>query len=74
MNAKKTASSADIQKLASLIEGIKFAMVTSIGADNHLQSCPLLTQDVDFGGELWFIIGKKSDLYNNIRKIGRAHV
>lgn len=57
----------DIKKMAGIIKEIKFAMVTSVNPRGSLQSCPLTTQDVEFDGDLWFIIGRSSELAKNIQ-------
>ena len=48
---------ADMQKLAELIKGIKFAMLTTLEEDGSLHSRPMTTQDVEFDGNLWFFTG-----------------
>src|SRR5436190_7770074 len=50
MNAHGTNS---IQKLKELLEGIDFAMLTTV-ADGRLHSRPMSTQEVDENGDLWF--------------------
>lgn len=55
-----------IQKLGSLIEGIKFAMVTTQTSSEELHSCPLTTQQAEFDGDLWFVISKSSQVAKNI--------
>ncbi len=44
----------EIKKLAEMIKGIKFAMLTTVEEDGSLHSRPMATQDVDFDGDLWF--------------------
>lgn len=44
----------EIKKLASIIKGIKFAMLTTSEEDGTLHSRPMTTQDVEFDGDLWF--------------------
>lgn len=63
-----------IKKLGSLIKGIKFAMVTTVDAKNSLHSCPLTTQQVDFEGDLWFIVGRNSEVFANIQADSRANI
>lgn len=43
-----------VQKLASLIKGIKFAMLTTVDDDGNLRSRPMATQNSEFDGTLWF--------------------
>lgn len=63
-----------IKKLGSLIHDIKYAMVTSIDADKNLHSCPLTTQQVDFEGDLWFIIGRNSEIFSDITSDPRVNI
>jgi general stress protein 26 len=44
----------EIKKLASIIKGIKFAMLTTSEEDGTLHSRPMTTQDVEFDGDIWF--------------------
>lgn len=43
-----------IAKLAELIEGIQFAMLTTIDEEGMLRSRPMTTQQTTFDGDLWF--------------------
>ena len=54
------APSADIQKLADLIEMIQIAMLTTIGSDGRLYSRPMATQQEKFDGTLWFFTQRLS--------------
>ena len=56
----------DITKIAELIRGIKFAMVTFVNHEGHLHSAPMTTQDEEFNGTVWFIGAKDSDLVRSI--------
>jgi general stress protein 26 len=44
----------DVKKLAELMKGIKFAMLTTVEEDGSLHSRPMATQQVEFDGDLWF--------------------
>jgi general stress protein 26 len=44
----------DVEKLAKLIRGIKFAMLTTAMPDGTLRSRPMATQQAPFDGSLWF--------------------
>lgn len=57
----------DVDKLNDLIKGVKVAMLTTTTADHYLHSVPLLTQDIDFEGVLWFLISKKSAQFSEIK-------
>ncbi len=45
---------AEIEKLAELMKGIKFAMLTTVEEDGSLHSRPMAAQQVEFDGDLWF--------------------
>jgi general stress protein 26 len=71
-----------IQKLGSLIEGIKIAMVTTVAAKTaasssqpqELHSCPLTTQQAEFDGDLWFVISQHSQVAQNVESHGAVNV
>jgi general stress protein 26 len=43
-----------INKLGELIKGIKVAMLTTLDEDGTLRSRPMITQEAEFDGDLWF--------------------
>ncbi len=43
-----------VGKLAKLIKGIKFAMLSTVDSDGTIRSRPMATQDTEFDGTLWF--------------------
>lgn len=59
----------DIRTLAEQFEGIRVAMLTTEANDGVLRSRPMMTQETDFKGTLWFFTdegtAKVSDLYHN---------
>lgn len=59
----------DIKTLAAKIHGIRVAMLTTEGNDGVLRSRPMMAQETEFDGSLWFFTDegttKVSDLYNN---------
>lgn len=53
-----------IRKIASLIEGIDIAMFTTISENGRFHSRPMMTQQTEFDGVLWFFSndhGPKTD-------------
>lgn len=56
----------DVKKLGEIIKDIKFCMMTFQNSQGSLQSCPLTTQDIEFDGDLWFIVGKNSEFIRHI--------
>ena len=50
----------DIKKLAEMMKGIRFAMLTTVEENGALHSRPMATQDVEFDGDLWFFTKEHS--------------
>ena len=46
-----------IAKIRELIEGIEFAMMTTVSEDGSLHGRPMATQKAEFDGTLWFFTG-----------------
>lgn len=57
----------EMETLDHLIRGIPVAILTTLTEENKLRSYPLLTQDTEFDGTLWFLIKKKSALVQNLQ-------
>ena len=57
----------DVDKLAKLIKGIKYAMLTTAMPDGTLRSRPMATQQVEFDGTLWFFTPDPSGKVDEIR-------
>lgn len=56
-NAKRDES---IQKLWSMMKDVKVAMLTTALKDGTLRSRPMMSQNVEFDGDLWFFTGKST--------------
>ncbi|MBX2988367.1 MAG: pyridoxamine 5'-phosphate oxidase family protein [Bdellovibrionaceae bacterium] len=56
-----------IQKLGELIDGIKIVMLTTQDPDGALRSRPMVMQERDFDGDLWFFTGKSTGKVSSIR-------
>jgi general stress protein 26 len=65
---------ASIARLASLIEGIKIAMLTTRSPSGSLVSRPLGTQEVEFDGDLWFATSIDSPKVKEIEADPRVNV
>ena len=48
------------KKVAELLDDGRFAMVTTPDTDGTLISRPLTLQEVEFDGDLWFFVSRKS--------------
>ena len=62
-----------IKKLHGLIEGIDFAMLTTVDTDGVLRSRPMSTQEVEFDGTLWFFTSDKTHKVEEIEKDNRVN-
>ena len=51
----------DFKKLASLVKEMKVAMLTTVLQDGTLESRPMMLQEVDENGELWFFVSIESE-------------
>ncbi len=47
-----------VKKIAELIDGIEIAMMTTLSQSGTLHSRPMVAQQQEFDGELWFMTGK----------------
>ena len=63
-----TEQEVNIRKLATMIRGIKVAMLTTMGPDRSLHSRPMVSQEVDFDGALWFFTQAGSEKTGEIRQ------
>jgi general stress protein 26 len=59
MNVQKQ-ENAELQKVAELVEEIKFAMLTTAEEDGSLRSRPMSTMEMDAQGHLWFFTSMSS--------------
>ncbi|UXR66091.1 pyridoxamine 5'-phosphate oxidase family protein [Bdellovibrio bacteriovorus] len=59
---------AEMEKVDHLIRGIPIVMMTFINDNNKLCSFPLLNQDLEFDGSLWFLISKSSAKFQDLQK------
>ena len=62
-----------IEKLKGMLEGIDFAMLTTI-ANNKLRSRPMSTQEMDENGDLWFFTSDETHKVEEIEKDDRVLV
>ncbi|HEL5038869.1 TPA: pyridoxamine 5'-phosphate oxidase family protein [Stenotrophomonas maltophilia] len=63
-----------IAQLAELIKDVEVAMFTTTGVDGRLYSRPLVTQQVTFDGDLWFVITADSPKVAEIALDPRVNV
>jgi len=63
-----------IEKLASLIKDIRFAMLTTVCSDGSLRSRPMATQQDDFDGVLWFFTSANEPKVREIQEDAHVNV
>lgn len=62
------------RKLGELIKDIKFGMLTTVEVDGTLHSRPMVSQLVDFDGDLWFFSNRSSSKIRSIEKDQHVNV
>lgn len=58
----------EMEKLNHLIRNIPFAVITTLVDENKLRSFPLLAQDMEFDGSLWFLVSKNSTMLQDLQR------
>jgi len=64
----------NIRKLRDLIKDIKVAMLTTLEPDGSLHARPMMTQDTEFDGTLWFFTGLSSAKIDEIQQDRHVNV
>lgn len=57
----------NIKKLRELIKDIKVAMLTTVEDDGTLRSRPMVTQQFEFGGDLWFFTSANAPKVDEVK-------
>lgn len=73
-NGGTPSRSESIQKLWSMMKDIKVAMLTTAMKDGTMRSRPMMTQNIEFDGTLWFFTGKDTPKMQEIRKKSEVNV
>ncbi len=73
-NKSQHSSDPEVKKLGELIKHVRIAMLTTRTIDKKLHSSPLMTQEGDFNGDLWFLISKTSQKVIDINLDDRVNV
>lgn len=63
----------DAQKITSLLEDFRFGMVTTLDGGTPVAR-PLTIQEVEPGGDLWFLVSKQSSVVQQLSADPRAGV
>ena len=62
------------KQLSILLEGIKVAMLTTIGPDGSLRSRPMATLQAEFDGILWFFTNADSPKVDEVQQAQHVNV
>ncbi|MGE0633028.1 MAG: pyridoxamine 5'-phosphate oxidase family protein [Pseudobdellovibrionaceae bacterium] len=54
MKLKVEELNSSVQKLGEMIKDIKIAMLTTSNSEGKVHSRPMMTQEIEFDGDLWF--------------------
>lgn len=65
---------ARIQKIASIIKDVRFAMLTVVTDQGHLHAHPMTTQQTEFDGDVWFIGSRSSQQVKDLRARPQVNV
>ncbi|HVR72473.1 MAG TPA: pyridoxamine 5'-phosphate oxidase family protein [Vicinamibacteria bacterium] len=64
--AQAAKANGSVKKLRKIMRDIRIAMLTTVARDGRLNSRPMMTSDVEFDGNLWFIASTTSALAQEI--------
>jgi general stress protein 26 len=57
-----------LKKIAELLKGIRIAMVTTLAKDGSISARPMMVQDKNFDGRLWFLTRSNSEKVDEIEQ------
>jgi general stress protein 26 len=63
---KQMSGKAGLEKIGSLIQDIRIAMLTTISKDGSFDSRPMATQKTEFDGTVWFLTRRESEKVQEI--------
>lgn len=66
--------SADVQKVVNLINDSKIGMVTTINENEQLVSRPLVVQEVESDGDMWFFTGRDTSQVTHAGRDPRVNI
>lgn len=68
-NGLKKSNRKDLKTIAETIEEAGVCMITTVDHNGGLSSRPMIVQELDEDGSLWFFVLTNSNLMNEIRRI-----
>lgn len=63
-----------VEAVRSIMKGVRTAMLTTVAADGTLHAHPMTTQEAEFDGDVWFVLGASSESAENARQRPRVNV
>jgi general stress protein 26 len=69
-----SSASQETEKVAELMRGIKFALLTTVEPDGTCIARPMAHQDVEFDGDLWFVSSRNARKVDQIAANPRVGV
>jgi general stress protein 26 len=63
-----------LETVRSIMKGVRTAMLTTVAADGTLHAHPMTTQETEFDGDAWFVMGATSETAVNARERPRVNV
>lgn len=63
-----------VEKVRSIMKGVRTCMLTTVAADGTLHAHPMTTQEAEFDGDAWFVLGATSETATNARERPRVNV
>lgn len=67
-------SGEDIKKINDLIKGIPVAMLSTVRADGEIHTRPMVTQQVEFNGNLWFLTRRSSQKMDDLNQTHKVYL
>jgi general stress protein 26 len=64
--AQAAGPNGSVKKLRKIMRDVRTAMLATVGRDGRVHSRPMMTSDVEFDGNLWFIASTSSALAQEI--------
>lgn len=64
----------DIKKIYELIKGIKIASLVTVDETGSLHSRPMVTQETEFDGDVWFFTSRSTDKVNQLQTHPQVNV
>jgi general stress protein 26 len=64
----------EIRKIGELIHDVRICMLTTLDETGHLHSRPMVTQQVEFDGDLWFFTSKSAHKSHELANDQRVNI